>query len=508
MLLLLSACVLFSSCAPSDATAHAPLDPMQEAIRDLYANGYENVTDEHRGVYIATAYNIDFPSKPGLDADELAAELDDIVATVEAIGANAIYFQVRPNSDAFYDSELFPVSSYLTGEVDGELPDGFDPLEYLIDAAHSRDIEVHAWVNPLRVTRGSLSNPKTDTDALAERNPARISPYMTVEYAGELYYDPGLAEVRALVAAGVSEIVSGYDVDGVLFDDYFYPYPEKGADGNVIEFDDSLTYETFGGNYELDDWRRFNINSLIKMCGEAVREANAECRFGVAPFGIWQNDNGENGGSDTLGMEAYSAIYCDALAWAEGGYVDYIAPQIYWSFSQSNAAYDVIADWWNSRLDGTGVDLYVSHAAYRYGTDSWVEAGVVNEMTAQLRYARKLITYRGSLMYGYAEIKDNIDGISEELADVYAESVIYASPMSTGGSVAVTSPAYGSVTAESEISLYCKSDPTVTVTYDGEKVSRAKDGSFILDVTLKTGKNYFEFYTKYGKYVFMIERTE
>ncbi len=508
MLLLLSACVFFSSCARGDVTAHTPLDPMEEALRDLYSHGYENVTDEHRGVYIATAYNIDFPSKAGLDAETLAAELDDIVDTVEAIGANAIYFQVRPNSDALYSSRLFPISSYLTGETDGDLPDGFDPLEYLVGTAHKRGIEVHAWVNPLRVTRGSLANPKTDTDALAENHPARLSPYMTVEYAGELYYDPGLAEVRALVAAGVSEIVSDYDVDGVLFDDYFYPYPEKGADGEILEFDDAATYEMFGGNYEPDDWRRANINSLIKMCYEAVKEADKNCRFGVAPFGIWQNNNGENGGSDTLGMEAYSSIYCDAIAWAEGGYVDYIAPQIYWSFSQTNAAYDVIADWWNSRLDGTGVELYVSHAAYRYGTDSWIEAGVVDEMTAQLRYARRLITYKGSLMYGYAEIKDNIDGISEELAATYADAVVYADPISTGGSVAVVSPAYGSITDEGEISLYCKSDPTVTVTYKGEKVSRMKDGSFILDVILKDGKNYFEFYTKYGKYVFMIEKSE
>lgn len=495
------------SCLPEDAAAHIPLDPMDSAANALYAQGYENIKDEHRGVYIATAYNIDFPSKPGLDAETLAKELDDIVDTVEAIGGNAIYFQVRPNSDALYASRLFPVSSYLTGEVDGELPDGFDPLEYLVETAHAREIEVHAWVNPLRVTRGSLSNPKTDTSLLAESNPARISPYMTVEYAGELYYNPGLAEVRALVAAGVAEIVERYDVDGVLFDDYFYPYPEKGADGEIIEFDDSSAYELFGGNYELDDWRRLNINNLIKMCYETVKETDADCRFGVAPFGIWQNDNGENGGSDTLGMEAYSAIYCDALAWAEGGYVDYIAPQIYWSFSQSNAAYDVIADWWNSRLDGTGVELYVSHAAYRYGTDSWTEAGVVDEMTAQLRYARRLISYKGSLMYGYAEIRDNIDGISEELAAAYSDEVIYADPIVTGGSVAVVDPAYASVTDKTEIALYCKSDPTVTVTYNGEKVSRLKDGSFILDVTLKDGKNYFEFYTKYGKYVFMIEKT-
>lgn len=246
---------------------------------------------------------------------------------------------------------------------------------------------------------------------------------------------------------------------------------------------------------------------MIKSCYEAVKAADPDCRFGVAPFGIWQNNNGENGGSDTLGMEAYSTIYCDALAWAEGGYVDYLAPQIYWSFSQSNAEYDVIADFWNSRLDGTGVDLYISHAVYRYGTDSWSEAGVVDEITAQLKYARRLLTYKGSLLYGYDELKQNVDGVTDELASIYGENVMYADSIGTGGSVVVVSPEYGSKTDKAEISLYCRSDPTVTVTYKGNKVSRLKDGSFVLDVTLKSGKNYFEFYTKYGKYVFMIERT-
>ncbi len=499
--------VFLSSCSDEIIDAHTPLDPMDTELSGGYSDGYGNLTDEHRGVYIATAYNIDFPSKSGLDADALAEELDAIVDTVDKIGANAIYFQVRPNSDALYDSELFPVSSYLTGKPDGELPDGFDPLLYLVKAAHAREIEVHAWINPLRVTRGSLTNPKTDVTALAEMHPARLSPYMTVEYAGELYYNPALPEVRALVSAGITEIVQNYDVDGILFDDYFYPYPETDENGAEIEFDDADEYALLGGSKSLDDWRRANINALVKSSYEAVKEANADCRFGVAPFGIWQNKSGDNGGSATLGMEAYKSIYCDALAWAEGGYVDYIAPQIYWSFSQENAAYDVIADWWNSRLDGTGVELYISHAAYRYGTDSWTEAGVVDEMTAQLRYARGLMTYKGSLMYGYAEVRDNIDGIGDELAAIYSDAVVYADSISTGGSVAVTSPEYASKTDKAEISLYCKSDPTVTVTYGGEPVSRRKDGSFILDVTLRDGENYFEFYTKYGKYVFMVEKT-
>ncbi len=502
----LTASVLFAACSAKAENPNLSLDPMGSDASDFYSSGYENITEELCGVYIATAYNIDFPSRVGLDAKTLAAELDEIVETIASVGANAIYFQVRPNSDALYASTLFPVSSYLTGKVEGELPDGFDPLEYLVNAAHEKGIEVHAWVNPLRVTRGSVSNPQTDVEALAENHPARLNPELVIEYAGELYYDPGLPEVRALVAAGVAEIVNGYDVDGVLFDDYFYPYPETGSDGETLEFDDSASFTAYGGDCSLDDWRRSNINSLIEACYDAIKAEEPNCRFGVAPFGIWQNNDGANGGSDTLGMEAYSAIYCDALAWAEGGYVDYLAPQIYWSFSQYNARYDVIADFWNSRLDGTGVELYISHAVYRYGTDSWSEAGVVDEITAQISYARRLLTYKGSLLYGYDELRDNIDGVSDELALVYADEVLYADPIGTGGSVAVVNPEYGSATSDSKISLYCVSDPTIPVTYNGNKISRLKDGSFVLDVTLKSGKNYFAFYTKYGKYEFMIEK--
>ena len=481
--------------------------PLESDTEAAACDAYTGVEDELRGVYIASVYNLNYPKKSGSDAEKLASELDGIISTCESLGINAVFFQVRSGSDAMYASDIFPTSEYLTGAQGAPLPDGFDPLAYLIEEAHRRNIAVHAWINPLRVTRGgSADKPKTDTEALAPTNPARLNPELTVAYAGELYYDPALPEVRALVAAGVSEITKNYDIDGVIFDDYFYPYPEKDADGNQIEFDDGGSYAVYGDGSPRDDWRRENINKLVKACHDAVKAADETCSFGIAPFGIWQNDDGTNGGSATSGFEAYSSLYCDAVEWARGGYIDYLAPQIYWSFSRESAPYDVIADWWNSRLDGTGVKLYISHAAYKYGTDEWSEAGVVDELTAQITYARRLLCYRGSIMYGFAQLESDAYGAAEEVAMCYSDMISYTDALSQGRQLQIVSPEYGITTEANEIIVRGESDPASAVSYSGELISRRRDGSFTLTLTLHPGENYFEFTTAYGKYVYMVTR--
>lgn len=490
--LILTIACLFSlvSCTRDKGDPNTALSPMAPD-NDYPAGGsYGDPVAELRGIYIATVYNLDFPSKPGLPAEVLSAELDKIVENTEALGCNAIYFQVRGASDAMYDSEIFPVSEYLTGKKNGELPDGFDPFRYLIDAAHAHGIAVHAWVNPLRVTRGGTpQKPKTDPDLLPKDSPARSVPELTVAYAGELYYDAGVPAVRELVARGVSEIVTNYDVDGVLFDDYFYPYPEDG-----YEFDDADSFEKYGSG-DIGNWRRENINKMVKSCYEAVKAADPDCRFGIAPFGIWQNDDGENGGSDTRGLESYWSIYCDTLAWVKGGYIDYVAPQIYWNFSHKSAPYGVLADWWCAQLDGTGVELYVSHAAYKYGTDDWKFAGAVGEMREQLTYARRLITYRGSILYGYSELCADTGGVAGEVAECFSDDIYYMTPIPTGIGVSITQPDNGSFVSAGTVTLHGKSAPEEPVFCNGEKVSRRRGGEFYLTVTLREGENIFEFYS-------------
>ncbi len=485
----------FTPTAPAPASAAPAI--LTVCDPDTAAGNLLNPDAEVRGVYIATVTNINFPSKKGLSVPDLKAELDDIVKTCKAAGLNAIYFQVRPSADALYKSEIFPVSEYLTGKQGWTLPSDksgeFDPLAYLLKIAHDENILVHAWVNPLRVTVGSASAPKTDPSALAKDHPARLHPEYTVAYAdGRLYFNPGLPEVRDLIADGLSELVENYDVDGVIFDDYFYPYPTtvKVNGKNVTaEFDDAEAYKLYGGKASLADWRRENINQMMKACYEAVKAADNECLFGAAPFGIWQNDDGKNGGSATGGMEAYDAIYCDPIAWAEGGYVDYISPQIYWRFSTEVAPYDVLVRWWNAALDGTGVDLIVSHGIYNY--DTWENPEL--EITHQIEYARSELCYRGSIHYGWAALKKNSHGLLDEITAAYQKEIIYADIAPSGQALYFSLPYSGSIIDGEGSFLLGTSDPGSPLYLDGQKVSRTKSGYFSVYLDLKKGRNDFTF---------------
>ncbi len=461
-----------------------------------------NPDSEVRGVWIATVNNINFPSKKGLDALSLKRELDDIVSTCVKNGINAVYFQVRPSGDALYKSEIFPTSEYLTGKQGAPLSGGFDPLEYLVKAAHESNIKVHAWVNPLRVSYGTKANPSHNTDGLAENNPARKNPDYTVAYGdGKLYYNAGIPEVRELIADGVAEIVSGYDVDGVVFDDYFYPYASY-TGGVKDKFDDTAAYAEYGAKKPLDEWRRENINTLIKLCYDTVKGTDPECIFGVSPFGIWQNDDGKNGGSDTNGTSAYDELYCDAAAWINGGYVDYIAPQLYWKFDNNAARFDTLVRWWNTLCDSTGVDLYISHGVYRYA-EGWDEPE--NEILRQIEFARSELSYKGSLLYGYDVIKRNVNGIENELAEAFKREIIYTDAISTGSKVAVTSPEAGiTLPSYKQTYLLGVSDPAYPLYLDGKKVGRTKSGYFSVIANLSAGNNTFEFAQNGEKYVFSL----
>ncbi len=480
-----------------------PNDTTHEDVTDIFPSEEIHKGDEVRGIYIASVMNINFPSKPSLSAEELKAELDDIIITCKKANLNAIYFQVRPSGDSLFDSAIFPTSAYLTGEQGASLPDGFDPFEYIIEKAHKVGIQIHAWVNPFRVTVGSESKPQHDVTALAENHPARKNPSYVVAYAdGRLYFDCGIPEVRTLIADGVYEIAANYDVDGIIFDDYFYPYPIY-SDSKVLQsFDDSLSFRQYGGGMTLEDWRRDNVNKTIEACYNAIKGANTDCQFGVAPFGIWQNNDGENGGSDTSGLESYSSIYCDPTAWIEGGYIDYIAPQIYWKFNDQNARFDVLVRWWNQILDGSNVKLLISHGAYRY--DDWESPE--NQIRCQVEFARGQLAYRGSILYGYAALKANSHGLLDEVTDIFSEKITYEEITSNGRDLIISIPYSGSYIDGEGTFVLGTSDPTEPLYVDGEAVGRTKSGYFSLYLPLKKGENIFTFshkgtekkYTIYG----------
>ncbi len=396
--LIAAALFVFPDLFSRTANEKTPYKKGESMISDFIEAG-----KEIRGVYIATVSNINYPSSQNLSDSELISELDGIIDTCTSVGFNTVVFQVRPASDAFYDSTVYPSSAYITGSQ-GQKP-GIDILKELVTRAHEKNIAVIAWVNPLRVTSSG-----TDTSLLAANNPARFHPEYCVEYGNAIYLDPAYEGVRETVARGCAEIASNYDVDAILFDDYFYPYPKDGE-----EFDDSASFAQYGGDTARDDWRRKNVNSLVEKCYDAIKAADKYCLFGIAPFGIWSNDNGINGGSNTRGLDAYNEIYCDALAWAKGGYVDFLAPQIYWSFDTAAAPYGHLADWWHSALEETDVALLSSNAAYR--TSEWSDP---NEIAKQIEYNRTL-GFKGALLYGYAAVEDNENNVISCLSSAYSE---------------------------------------------------------------------------------------
>ncbi len=398
----------FSVSSPFSVT---PLSSSEESAPLRRLTGRD---EETRAIWIATVYNINYPSRASLSASSLEKEMTAMLDRICEYGFNTVFFQARPSSDALYDSAIFPVSAWLTGEEGSPLPGGFDPLGRLVKEAHKRGIFVYAWVNPLRVTVGSSAFPSLDLSALSPANPARLHPEWTVAYDGQIFYNAGLPQARELVAEGVREIVKNYDVDGVVFDDYFYPYPV----GNEV-FHDEEAFALYGNGLPLDDWRRGNVNKLIAACYAAVKEEYASCRFGVAPFGVWKNDDGRNGGSKTNGLQAYSAIYCDAIAWLEQGSVDFLAPQIYWPFSGPAVPFGELVDWWDGRMkDYPSVDLIISHALYL--APGW-EKG---ELSSQVSYAREKRSYCGSTFYGYAALSQGGEELKKEFSSLFS-GVLY-----------------------------------------------------------------------------------
>ncbi len=340
--------------------------------------------DEMRAVYVASAYGLDFPSRPGLSRSALEKELDAIVNKASLSGMNTIFFQVRPASDALYKSDIFPVSRYLAESEGGAM--ALDALGYLIGKAHAKGIKVHAWINPFRVRSASESDA-----VLSKNNPAKKNPALTFTVEGAVYYNPALAKVHDMILDGVREILCRYDVDGILFDDYFYPENMQNEDAKEY-----AAYQKAGGTLSLGDFRRENINLLIKSVYRTVKEEKPRCLFGVAPRGVWRNAEDDPSGSDTRGGAAYDAIFCDALAWVKGGYLDYLSPQIYWSFDNKAAPFATLADWWNKALAGSGVKLCVSLALYSQSQE---------EIARQKEYLQKLSQYGGFALYRYGNME-------------------------------------------------------------------------------------------------------
>ena len=362
------------------------------------------------GVWVA-AISGNYPRGKTCDAKRLKADCDFVVDECERLGFNAIFFQVRPSADALYNSKIFPWSAWLTGQ-EGKAPDGgFDPLAYFCEAAHKKNIALHAWINPYRIK----AKKGQSLDELLLTRPAfkPIKEFILPCSDGNFYLDPGQPRVRELIVRGAKEILENYPVDGLHMDDYFYP------DAGI---DDAASFKKYGDGMDLADFRRESVNLLVKELFCLTRKTRPGALFGISPFGIWGNKGGKNPyGSATGGKESYAVHCADSIAWIQRGVVDYIAPQIYWERGHKAADYAELALWWNKAVEGSPVRLYVGMADYKAAAASgnpqspWFGT---SELEAQLEMNKGLENVAGEIHFNFDSVaRPEIRSLYEKLAN-------------------------------------------------------------------------------------------
>lgn len=322
---------------------------------------------------------------------------------------NALIFQVRPTADAFYYSEIEPWSRYLTGKQGMPPAEEFDPMAFLIEACHERNMEFHAWLNPYRVTSSAK-------DVLHESHIYHQHPEWFVKYGNQLYFDPGIPACRKFICDVVSDIVKRYDVDAIHMDDYFYPYPKPGE-----VFPDHQSFSVYGASQgfsrkQRDDWRRNNVNDLIKELRETINKEKPWVRFGISPFGIYRNkkDTPDGSGSDTRGLQNYSDLYADVKLWVEKGWIDYNLPQIYWNIGNPPADYEVLIKWWAQNNKG-GAHLYVGQDVAR----TMKAPAKEKQLTRKMRLQRNTPGVDGLCYWPGYLLMDNDGGIRDSIRNNY-----------------------------------------------------------------------------------------
>lgn len=389
---------------------------------------YIEKKEELRAVWFSTVANIDIPKIE--DVDSYKAYLSGVIQKIKEYNMNTVVFQVRPANDAFYESELNPWSSFITG-IQGKNP-GFDVFGWFVEEAKKEGLTTHAWINPYRVALKKLPELKMTKneylETLAINNFARINKHLVIEtVGGSLILDPSSSLVREFVSESVLEIASKYDVKAVHIDDYFYPYEE------IKDEEEELKFKKSGIKY-LDDFRRNNVTKLIKLIHEKLEKLPKKIEFGISPFGVYRTNSkyfenkedkrawefGSN--NDFSCFTCYQGLYADVYYWMEKGYIDYVVPQVYFNFDYHRVLedgskkeivkYADLAKWWNEISKKTGTKLYIGQGLYRMGSGekSWNDPMEINN---QLLFNQTLDHVSGTIFFTYHNLLDN-DGVLEE----------------------------------------------------------------------------------------------
>ena len=357
---------------------------------------------EFRGAWIQ-AVNGQFR---GIPTEKLKQTLIDQLNSLQGAGINAIIFQVRPEADALYASQLEPWSRFLTG-VQGQAPSPYwDPMQFMIDECHKRGMEFHAWINPYRVKTSLKSE-------LSPNHLYNIHPEWFVTYNNQLFFDPALPESRRHICMVVADIVSRYDVDAIHMDDYFYPYPAKGMD-----FPYDASFARYGGGFtNRADWRRSNVNILIQKIHETIRGLKPWVKFGISPFGIYRNEKNDPLGSKTNGLQNYDDLYADVLLWARNGWVDYNIPQIYWQIGHPAADYETLVKWWAKNTENR--PLFIGQSVMNTIQNADPKNPSMNQLPRKMALERAYQTIGGSCQWPASAVVENAGKYRDALVQEY-----------------------------------------------------------------------------------------
>lgn len=365
-------------------------------------NPFEAPKREMRGAWIQCV-NEQFQ---GMSREQMQINLIRQLDVLRSVGVNVIMFQVRPEADALYESPYEPWSRFLTGRQGGH--PGWDPLDWMVEQCHKRGMEIHAWINPFRAkTKG--------TTELVTNHPYFKYPDRFFKYDGLIIFDPGRVENQNYICQVAADIVRRYDIDGLHIDDYFYPYPSKG-----MPIPDDLTFKTNRNGFtDKAEWRRYNVNSFIKMLYNTVRSTKPWVKFGVSPFGIYHNASSSNKvpGSDTKGLQNYDDLYADVLYWVHQGWVDYVVPQLYWEIGHPTADYERLVRWW-ARHSGNR-PLIIGQDVERTVRALDVKNPSVNQMAAKFELQRRFPQIKGSCLWYSAAVVRNEGNYAYELQNNY-----------------------------------------------------------------------------------------
>ncbi len=363
---------------------------------------------EFRAAWVATVANIDWPSKKGLSSDEQQKEMWAILDRCVELKLNAIIFQVRPHCDSLYASELEPWSEYLTGKM-GQAPQPFyDPLEFAVEEAHQRGLELHAWFNPYRALHpGSAAH-------IADNHVSKTQPHIVREYGKHQWLDPGEPDAAEHSMAVIMDVVRRYDIDGVHFDDYFYPYPVDDKNKKPVPFPDEPSWQqaqATGNSLNRNDWRRQNVDRLIHRLSDEIHATKPWVKFGISPFGIWRPGNPPQ----IKGFDAYDKLYADAKKWIQAGWVDYLTPQLYWKIESPGQCYPLLMQWWheqNSQHRHLWPGQFTSRVANQ-SKNSWHASEIVN----QIKHTRAHPGATGNVHFSMKALMNEERGVAKALRE-------------------------------------------------------------------------------------------